>query len=277
MKGDRLLAVSAALGLAVLPLAAATVQAQTRSTPPIQNLRSLAVTIDTTGFRGTVVVYDVRRNHYRAVHPELATARRIPASTFKIANSLIALDVGVVRDEHTVIPWDSVIRGRDELNRDLDLVTAFRLSAVPHFQEIARRIGEDRMQQYLHRLHYGNENLGGGIDQFWLTGDLRICALEQIAFLRRLYQDSLPVSRRAMADVRDMMEMERTPSLILRGKTGWAQLPNHHEVGWWVGWVERGRDTFIFASMIEADSPGSSFGPARTGLAREVLRRLGIL
>jgi beta-lactamase class D len=263
--------------IALLVAGATRVQAQAASPPPIQNLPSLAVTIDTTGFRGTVVVYDVRRNHYRAVHPELATARRIPASTFKIANALIALDVGVVRDEYTVIPWDSVIRGRDRLNRDLDLVTAFRLSAVPHFQEIARRIGEDRMQQYLHRLHYGNENLGGGIDRFWLTGDLRICALEQIAFLRRLYQDSLPVSRRAMADVRDMMEMERTPSLILRGKTGWAQLPNHHEVGWWVGWVERGRDTFIFASMIEADSPGSSFGAARTGLAREVLRRLGIL
>ena len=263
--------------LAVLALIAATgVEAQ-QAHPMIENLTSLAGALDTTGFSGTVLVYDLRRNRYEAVHPEFAVAPRIPASTFKIANSLIALDAGVVQDEHTVIPWDSVVRERKEVNRDLDLVTAFRLSAVPHFQQIARRIGADRMSRYLRLLRYGNENTAGGIDQFWLTGELRISPLEQIAFLRRLYRDSLPVSRRAMAEVRNMMEMERTPSLIVRGKTGWAQLSNHHEVGWWVGWVERGPDTFIFASMIEADSPGSSFGPARTAVTREVLRQLGIL
>ena len=272
-----MLGVFAIRALAVLALIAAKGVESQQAHPMIENLPSLAGALDTTGFSGTVLVYDLRRNRYEAVHPEFAVAPRIPASTFKIANSLIALDAGVVQDEHTVIPWDSVVRERNELNRDLDLVTAFRLSAVPHFQQIARRIGADRMSRYLRLLRYGNENTAGGIDQFWLTGELRISPLEQIAFLRRLYRDSLPVSHRAMAEVRDMMEMERTPSLIVRGKTGWAQLSNHHEVGWWVGWVERGPDTFIFASMIEADSPGSSFGPARTAVAREVLRQLGIL
>lgn len=243
----------------------------------VEPLHSLAAVLDITGFRGTVVVYDLRRNRMQATHPALVDAARIPASTFKIVNSLIALETGVVTDERTVICWDSVVRPRVELNRDLDLATGFRLSAVPHFRALARAIGYGRMQHFVGTLNYGNRNIAGGIDQFWLTGDLRISPREQIDFLMRLYRDELPVSRQAMATVRRIMEVERSDGFMVRAKTGWAVLPNDHEVGWWVGWVERGSDVYFFASMIEGDNPGATFGAARTEVPRAVLHRLGIL
>ena len=247
------------------------------SRPEPENLSHLASTIDTTGFRGTVLLFDLGSGRLRAVHPEFTDARRVPASTFKIVNALVALEEGLVQDAHTIIPWDSLVRSRRELNRDLNLTSAFRLSAVPHFQHLARKEGLGRLQHYVDLIGYGNRNLSGGVDQFWLTGGLRISPREQIDLLVRLYRDDLPVSRHSMQVVKDIMEVERTASAVIRAKTGWAVMPDGHEVGWWVGWVERGPNTIFFASMIEADRPGARFGPARTEVPRAVLRRLGVL
>jgi beta-lactamase class D len=93
-------------------------------------------TIDATGFAGTVLVYDANQNSYAAGHAERIDRRLIPASTFKILNSLVALEAGVIADQRTVIKWDGVARERTEVNRDLDLQAAFRLSAVPHYQAL---------------------------------------------------------------------------------------------------------------------------------------------
>lgn len=243
----------------------------------IEDLTTLAPLLDTTGFRGTILIYDLRHDRLQAIHPEGADTRRIPASTFKIVNALVALETGVVHDAHTVIAWDSVLRPRRELNRDLDLASAFRLSAVPHFQRLARMAGLARLQHFVDTLRYGNRDLSGGVDQFWLTGGLRVAPREQVALLVRLYLDELPFSQRTMATVREIMESERTPRGVIRSKTGWATMADGREVGWWVGWVERGANPVFFASVIEGDRPGPRFGPARTEVTRAVLRRLGFL
>ncbi len=72
-------------------------------------------------------------------------------------------------------------------NEDLDMVSAFKYSAVWFYQELARRIGEAQMQHYVTLNHYGNENISGGIDRFWLDGEVRISADEQIELLKKLY------------------------------------------------------------------------------------------
>lgn len=244
--------------------------------PEILELTSLQAVFDSTGYHGTVVIYDLRNDRLSAVHATGAPRRLIPASTFKILNSLIALETGVVQDAATVIPWDSVPRERAELNRDLDLRSAFRLSAVPHFQELARRIGSERMSEWVGEVGYGNADVEGGIDTFWLTGDLAISPLEQIDLLVRLYRDELPFSERTMAIVREIMTVEETPQHTIRGKTGWGILPDGH-VGWWVGWVERGPDVFFFATAIETEEPDDSFAGARAALTRRALRALGAL
>ena len=111
----------------------------------------------------------------------------LPGSTFKIPHALIALETGVVADvDKEVIRWDGVVREIEEWNRDHTLRTAMRYSVVPVFQQIANRIGAERMKQFVDAFDYGNRDIGGALDRFWLDGALRISALEQIEFLQAL-------------------------------------------------------------------------------------------
>ncbi len=266
---------SFAVALAALACRPAAPRAQPPS-PPVAELAALRPTLDTTGYLGSVLVYDLRRDRYQAVHAERVTRRLIPASTFKIFTALTALETGVVAGADAVIPWDSVVRERRELNRDLDVRTAFQLSAVPHFQRLAREIGPARMQHYLDAVGYGNRDTAGGSDHFWLDGALRIAPVEQVRLLVRLYRGDLPYSRRSMETVRQIMAIEERPAYTVRAKTGWARLPTGH-VGWWVGWVERGPDVYFFATSLESPEPAASFGSARQAVTRAVLAALGVL
>jgi beta-lactamase class D len=47
------------------------------------------------------------------------------------------------------------------------------------------------MQTWLERFDYGNRNIAGGQDMFWLDGDLRISALKQVLFLEKLASGKL--------------------------------------------------------------------------------------
>ncbi|MBT8401191.1 MAG: class D beta-lactamase, partial [Rhodothermia bacterium] len=167
--------------------------------------------IDSSGFAGTILVYDIAEEQYVAGYRDRVHRRLMPASTFKILNALIAIETGVVEDGSTIIEWDGVSRDRPELNRDLDLATAFRISAVPHFQELARRIGAERMKEYVDAVGYGNRDISGGVDRFWLTGSLRISPAEQVEFIRRLQNDDLPFSSTTMTIVKEIMINESTP------------------------------------------------------------------
>lgn len=268
---------TALLAAALLaPVGPAGAQPGGATAPPVAELAALRTVVDGTGAVGTVLVYDLRRDRYHSVYAERAHRRLIPASTFKIVNALAALDAGVVAGPSSVIAWDGVTRDRTELNRDLDLQTAFRLSAVPHFRWLARRLGPGRLQGAVDALGYGNRDLGGGIDRFWLTGALRVSPAEQIALLVRLRADALPFAPRTMAAVREMMVVERTPAWTIRAKTGWAT-NRPRDVGWWVGWVERGRDVYFFATALEHAAPGPSFAADRVRVTRRVLAELGAL
>ena len=149
-------------------------------------------------------------------------------------------------------------------------------SALPHFQSLARAAGPERMTHYIGLLQYGNRDLSGGIDQFWISGGLRISPREQLEFLIRLHTGDLPLSPTAVATVRRVMRREEWQGGALSAKTGRARLPDGHEVGWWVGWVEKGSEVFFFASMIEANRPSADFGRARTRAPRTILEDLGI-
>ncbi len=234
--------------------------------------------IDTTGFAGTVLLYDLRHDRLFTVYGEWADERRAPASTFKIANSLIALEAGVVADETTILPWDGVVRpGQAEWNQDLTLREAFLRSAVPHYQGLARRIGPERMQAAVDRIGYGNRDISGGIDRFWLDGGLGISPQEQLDFLVRLYRNQLSLEVRAQETVKRLMLREETETHRIRGKTGWA-IRIQRQVGWWVGWVERGDDVYFFVTSLVAEQPDpKAFTRARLQVTEELLVRLGWL
>lgn len=224
---------------------------------------------------GTFVLYDAQSGVTTRYNPERAAERRTPASTFKIFNSLVALDAGAVADEHEVVEWDGVERQFPQWNESQDLETAFQRSTVWVYQEMARRAGRDTLQAALTREGYGNATIGDAVDQFWLDGSLRISPDEQVAFLRRLRAGDLGFSARAMATVKRIMIADTTGGVVLRGKTGWA-LTENENLGWWVGWLERGDDVFFFALQVESDDPDFDMRGARKPTAERIFDHLGV-
>ncbi len=227
------------------------------------------------GTDGTIAVLDTRTN--RAIVSDRARAETgfLPHSTFKVPNSLIALETGIVQDaDHPVFKWDGTERAIAAWNRDHTLRTAIAASVVPVYQEIARRIGPERMKRYVEALDYGNRDIGGAIDAFWLTGALRITAFEEIRFLARLYRDELPVSHRSQAIVKDIMPVEKAGEATIRAKTGLG-LEGGQRIGWWVGWVERGNDPVFFAMNLDVREPRHVAD--RLVVTKAVLRELGAL
>ncbi len=183
----------------------------------------------------------LRDNNHEAVYfynKERCLQRYLPASTFKIFNSMVALETGVAPDESLIIKWDSIPRRMDIWNKDMDMREAFKLSCVNYYQEIARRIGPDLMQHYLDTSNYGNRNMNGGIDQFWLNDSLQISADEQVGFLKRLYFAELPFAERTQRIVKSLMLQEQTKDYKLYYKTGWG-IRTQSNVMWVVGFIEK--------------------------------------
>lgn len=217
-------------------------------------------------------------------NPDRAVQRFLPASTFKIPNTLIALETGVATDADFTIPFDSIRDRREgfwtpEWSRDQTLRSAFQNSVYWYYQELARRVGSARMQQYLSLFEYGNQDMGGGDDRFWLEGDLRTSPKEQVDFLRKFHQETLGVSTRSTDILREIMVLEIGPGYVLSGKTGTADVTPTRELAWLVGFLEREDSVLYFALNLEGEEVWERWGQplARRQLVMSIFRELGVL
>lgn len=229
------------------------------------------------GVTGTALIYDEHDDRYHVFDRDRAQTPFLPASTFKVFNALVALDTGAVKDEYEVMRWDGVKREFEGWNRDHSLASAMRFSAVWFYQEVARRAGQQRMQEWLDKVGYGNRDIGGGIDKFWLDGGkLRISAAQQIDFLRRLAHGELPFSARAQEAVRRITIVDAQSDYIEHGKTGFSHPRGNEYLGWYVGWIERSGRRWFFA--LNLDMPkGIDDAPKRNALAHALLAHLDAL
>jgi len=223
--------------------------------------------------KGTIVVVDERAGSKLTwVYDEpRAQKRYLPASTFKIPHTLFALDAGIVRDEFQIFRWDGTKNSYETWNRDQNLRSSMRNSVVWVYQMIAKNIGENRAQDYLNKISYGNADPSGGVDGYWLDGKLRISAHEQIFFLRRLYQNNLPFRVEHQRLVKDIIVVEAGRDWILRAKTGWEG-----RMGWWVGWVEWPTGPVFFALNIDTPNRTADL-QKREAISRAILRSIGAL
>ena len=237
------------------------------------------------GHEGCFVLHDSRTGHVLRHNPQRCALPLPPCSTFKIPNSLIALELGVLCGADHVIPWDPEQDPKQdwwkgpvlgEWPRDHDLRSAMTNSVVWYYQEVARRIRAERMAAWLARFDYGNRDISGGIDRFWLCTSLLISADDQVAFLRRLQNGELGCSPRSTAIVGEIIERERGPGYVYRGKTGGGRLASGRRIGWLVGWVERGERRYTYALNLEGDRYDEILD-ARLRLPRAILSALGIL
>lgn len=233
--------------------------------------------LDTLGVTGSVLVYDAGQETFYSNDFDWAKKGFIPASTFKIANGIIAVETGVVEDEDVIFKWDGQKRALSNWEQDLTFKQAFQFSCVPCFQQIARDVGEDRMKHYLSEFEYGQIMFEGSeIDSFWLRGASRISQFEQIAFLERFYFEKLGISERTTAIMKKVMLIDDSQGQTLSGKTGLGRMDDT-DIGWIVGYQEIDDTVFIFATNIQAkDVNTTDFNAKRliaTQLALRVLYR----
>jgi beta-lactamase class D len=229
------------------------------------------------GTAGTFVGYKTADYLIIASDKDRSGLAFLPASTFKIPNSLIALETGVVGDpDKDVFKWDGVRRSIEAWNQDHTLRSAIAASVVPVYQEIARRIGAERMQKYVDLFEYGNRNIGGGIDQFWLTGEMRIDPIQQIDFVDRLRRGVLPVAKRSQDLVRDILPVTVAGDATIRAKSGLlgAEL-GKPSLGWLVGWAEKAGAQTVFALNLDVREPRHVAD--RMKLAQQCLTDIGAI
>ena len=213
--------------------------------PDFQNI------IDAAKIKGAILVYDFQKEIYYSNDFEWANKGKLPASTFKVPNSIIALETGVVEDAQTLFKWDGQKRAIKNWEQDLIFRDAFHFSCVPCYQDVARRIGGKRMKEYLKKLNYDGMTVdSNNIDMFWLEGESRITQFQQIDFLQRFYEAKLPISERTFDMMRKMMVMEEKDNYKLSGKTGWS-ISGGNDNGWFIGFVETGDKVYFFATNVE--------------------------
>lgn len=235
--------------------------------------------IDSAGVKGAILIYDFQKKVHYSNNFQWARKGNLPASTFKITNSIIALEVGVVDSDTTLFRWNGQQRALKNWEQDLKLKDAFHFSCVPCYQEVARKIGVDRMVSYLTQFNYGTMVVdSSNLDIFWLEGNSQISQYQQIDFLTRFYQSKLPISQTTEKIMKQLMVIKENDHYKLAGKTGWS-IRNGRNNGWFVGYVEAHDKVYFFATNIEpmAQFNMKMFPMIRKELTDKALKQLNIL
>lgn len=197
-------------------------------------------------------------------------ASYIPASTFKIPNTLIILEEGLIKDASEVIAWDGVERDYEPWNGNQTLKTAFQVSCVWCYQRYAKMVGDQKYHQYLSDFDYGNQLTGSEITRFWLDGDLRVSLKDQISFLRKVHSETLPIQQQHIKTLKQIMLSDSNSAVKIWSKTGWSG-----KDGWYVGYLVVNNQTWFFANHIEIKQ--SSDLALRKALTLEAFRLLDIV
>lgn len=235
---------------------------------------SIAKLFENEKVKGTMLIESLDGKERYVYNDIRAKMPLLPASTFKIPNTLIALEEGVITAD-SIIVWDNVERNIKAWNQDQNLSSAFKRSCVWCYQLFARNIGLEKYHEYLKKLHYGNETTGDNVERFWLDGELRISAYEQIAFLKKLYDNALPFQQKHIDLLKSIMIDEKGNTYTIRAKTGWAVPKGAEHHGWYVGYVESSKGVYFFATNLI--TPSSDELSLRKLLTLEALKSKGIL
>jgi len=233
---------------------------------------------DEYGVQGCFLLYDMKKDDYQIYNSQRCEEGFLPASTFKILNAMIGLETGVITDKNMVIVWDSVVRDVESWNKNHTLASAIQYSVVPYFQEVAHRVGPERMKEYVEKSDYGPMDISPEtIDHFWLRGNSRITPWEQMNFLLNFYDNKLPFTPANIDIVKQLIILEENDKWIFRGKTGWA-LQDGKNIGWLIGYYENDKNTWLYVCNVEsADDNLENFKASRRGITEKVFKSIGLM
>ena len=235
--------------------------------------------LDSANVKGAILIFNPKDNAYYSNDFDYAEEGCLPASTFKITNSIIALETGVVQNDTTLFAWDGKERRLKAWEQDLTFREAFHVSCVPCYQEIARKIGPKRMEKYLTAFNYGKMEVDStNIDVFWLEGDSEINQYQQIAFLQKFYNSELQISKRTKNIMQKMMVIDENEDHKISGKTGWSIREGNNK-GWFVGYLETKEQVYYFATRLEPKEgfDMNQFPEIRKKITHQALQQLGFM
>lgn len=203
------------------------------------------------GYDGTFILLDMKKDHYQIYNKANSHHRVSPDSTYKIVSSLMGLETGVIPDESTFLKWDGTIYPFKPWNRNQTLTSAMAASVNWYFQKVDSRVGKVYIDRHLKEMNYGNSDLSGGLPDFWIESSLKISPLEQVEFLKKLHTYELPFSRRNIDIVQRAIKISEQNQVTLYGKTGTGVVNGGSGNGWFIGFVQREGNAYIFATHIQ--------------------------
>ncbi|MCC5942246.1 MAG: class D beta-lactamase [Balneolaceae bacterium] len=235
---------------------------------------------DNLGLDGSTTIYDYNNQEWIYTDRQDAKRATLPASTFKIPNSLFAIEYKVVQNEYEIFEWDGEPKKHlgnvvNAWNQDTDLKSAYKHSTIWFYEEVAKQIKRDHYKKTLNKIGYGNGNYDEkGVD-FWNYGEFAVTPKNQIEFLIRLHENRLPFSTETVEKVKDLMITETSDSFIYRDKTGWTR-KDGTDIGWWVGYVETQDNVYFFATKILKDEKDHNphFSNGRKEITKNILNEI---
>lgn len=227
------------------------------------------------GYEGSFVLYDKKEDCWSVYHEKAAAKRYSPDSTYKIYSGLIALEEGVITPETSTLSWDGTPYPFDSWNQDQNLDTAMKNSVNWYFQTLDGQTGKEALSRYLRRIGYGNEDLSGGLSDFWMESSLKISPAEQVDLLVKLYENEFGFSEAAVEGVKSSMLLTSQEGCRVYGKTGTGNVEGKNRNGWFIGFVEKNDTAYFFAANLQADQQAD--GSTAAEISLDVLRALDIL
>jgi bla regulator protein blaR1 len=225
------------------------------------------------GFDGSFVLYDKEADQYLIHNKNQSTLRVSPNSTYKIYSALLGLESGSITDENSSAKWNGLTYPIDSWNADQDLTSAMRNSVTWYFQWLDKQVQPDTIQTFLDRIRYGNRDLSGGIEEYWLESSLKISPMEQVQLLKHFYANQFEFKEKNIQTVKDSIKLERKEGALLSGKTGTGTVNGKNINGWFIGYVESGQDTYFFATNIQNEE--NSNGSKAAEITLSILKQKG--
>ncbi|VDG97189.1 Regulatory protein BlaR1 [Lysinibacillus sphaericus] len=226
------------------------------------------------GYEGSFVLYDLQEKQYNIYNKDKSTLRVSPNSTYKLYSALFALESEVITRIDNSVKWNGKSYPYQSWNQSQDLFTALENSVTWYFQHLDQKVQKKNIQSYLDKIKYGNQNLSGGIEDYWLESSLKISPIEQVQILKDFYTNQFGFDGKNIQLIKDCIKLETTDSGTLYGKTGTGTVNRKNVNGWFIGYVETKNNTFFFATNIESDHHAS--GSMAAEITKSILQDKGI-
>lgn len=226
------------------------------------------------GYDGSFVLYDTKADQYQIYNKDKSTLRVSPNSTYKIYSALFGLESNLISGENSTIKWNGTQYPFDSWNSEQNLTTAMKHSVTWYFQELDKKNQAGNIHSYLKRINYGNSDMSGGINEFWLESSLKISPVEQVQLLKDLYTNQVGFKEKNIQTVKEAIKLEEKNNEVLSGKTGTGTVNGNDINGWFIGYIENRENTYFFATNIQNEENAS--GKKAAEITLSILKDKGI-